>query len=355
MYLYSLLLLTPSVQNLPDPYLRTLRNEPCNTSSVVAAIGESIGCDVNSLTETLRSNVVSLFRLNYVPPAPVSVTESSYASNSKFPVNLNETEWCPISGTFIPVVPKAAAATTEDGDSPVRGKKKRHKDTGDDTISEAVASLAVHDTKSKKKDSVDGGSESYYGCPKCRVKLFVPSDLYIHSADAAKTAVFSVGEEGLCKAMLFVACTDSHDVESRTKLEIKGASASCSDCRAKLGKFVLEEAACACGAAVKGPIVRIIADKVDFFDKSLDLDTLTTRMLVEAEETKLLKETEEEGTGDDGKVKKKKKEKIRGDNRANFSSYRNKDFKSKDAKKGKGDDGADVAGGAEEEEEGDDA
>jgi Tat protein secretion system quality control protein TatD with DNase activity len=46
-------------QNLPDTYLRTLRNEPSNLPSIVVAISETLDHDIGTLGALLRANSLS--------------------------------------------------------------------------------------------------------------------------------------------------------------------------------------------------------------------------------------------------------------------------------------------------------
>jgi Tat protein secretion system quality control protein TatD with DNase activity len=50
-------------QNLPDPYLRTLRNEPCNISAVIDAIASGIGLSSESVSLTLLQNTLRILQI----------------------------------------------------------------------------------------------------------------------------------------------------------------------------------------------------------------------------------------------------------------------------------------------------
>jgi hypothetical protein len=75
----------------------------------------------------------------------------------------------------------------------------------------------------------------------------------------------------------------------------------------------------------------VTSSKLDFFDIALTKDTnlLAARALIEADELNRLAALDEEMDNDKhgkSKIKKKKKLLFHGDNKGNFSSFRNKSF-----------------------------
>jgi hypothetical protein len=149
-----------------------------------------------------------------------------------------------------------------------------------------------------------------------------------HGLDASRATVFKTGEEGLCSAFVFVKASGDHkELLARTGLEVRRDNVECSECCAKLGRFAAGEMVCSCGASVAGPTVRLVADKLDFFDATIDAETLAARARLEAEESQRLRslEAETEQPTNQGS-KKKKKAKMKSENRGNFSSFRNKSF-----------------------------
>ena len=80
------------------------------------------------------------------------------------------------------------------------------------TSKQSAAALPVapvlSSTEHQKLKYLKAAAE-YFGCLKCRNKLFTPIDISTHALDAAKTTIFKVGEEGLCQTVIFVPCDDN--------------------------------------------------------------------------------------------------------------------------------------------------
>ena len=330
-------------QNLADPYLRTLRNEPCNIGSVVIAISEATQVDIGELKETLKENAFEMYGLvEQVVANPSSdtttTTTNDVVDDSTKKKGSEKKE-------------KVDKKEKDDNKNQKSKKSKKHDDDDDDDndnkLEQSMSALDITETnentthepsQQNKLEAVENASDddddddevSYYGCPKCRSRLFNEKDTNNHGIDAAKT-VFKVGEEGLCKSALFLSCMDSTDLTSRTSLSIQGTSILCRKCGLKLGKYNISETTCPCGAIIKGPTAKVTSSKLDFFDIALTKDTnlLAARALIEADELKRLAALDEEMDNDKhgkSKIKKKKKLLFHGDNKGNFSSFRNKSF-----------------------------
>lgn len=294
-------------QNLPDLYLRTLRNEPANIPFIVLAISQILSDSISqeSLALLVRENSLKVFGLDYVKFEDQirDYEESPFTLDSENN-NLNETS--------------------------MKNKMKQTMSKRDKEILENVDQIIANETKSMNKvvetDSIEIiTKESYFGCQKCRLKLFVQNDVKNHGIDALKT-VFKAGDQGLCKSTIFLSCSDNKEISLRTGIQVRGANAECSECGTKLGKYSNAESACACGAIVSGPSVRIQSIKVDFFDLTLDTEELVAISKLEAEEAYRLASLEEEDKLQNLK-KMKKTKKIRSENKGNFSNYRNKSFR----------------------------
>eukprot|EP01042_Synura_sphagnicola_P002938 gene2938-3598_t len=190
-----------------------------------------------------------------------------------------------------------------------------------------------------------------YGCIKCRRLLFRKEHVITHSMDAIRT-VFKVGEEGLCTAAVFVPLPGTQTPHLDLGFIVVGTNVECIECGSKLGRYSAQDSACPCGAVVPGPVARVMASKVDYFDGTVDTVALNARARIEAEEAQellVLEDLELEQRGQGKKTKKKKK--IKSDNRGNFSYFRNKTFvpnASRSANKG-GAVGKKEGGGEEEE------
>jgi hypothetical protein len=327
-------------------------------------VAESAGVGMDEMTVVLRDNAINVFSLNEtampvepksaIPKIPemmvTSVMKASPAPDvptalpkshvkKRVKESFEVEEGGDHSSPRKQKGQKKSRKHNEGGDGDEDDSGKKGGDDDDDDDEEPVVSEEENgcgeggggdddEEESGSKDTSGKALESYYGCPKCRAKLFTVSDLFQHSASDTVKTVFKVGEEGLCQAMLFIKCSGAGDAMTRTNLEIKSNSVQCSECRLKLGKYILDEGACACGVCVAGPVIRLLSAKVDFFDKNMDMNTLAHRMLIEAHTAQQEREIVSSET-DDSKSKKqsKKKEKIKVDNRGNFSSYRNKDFR----------------------------
>jgi len=328
-------------QNLPDPYLRTLRNEPCNIGSVVVAISEAIGLDLTEIKDCLKENALEMYGLVEQTAAnPIVDTNDNDETTKKKVIDKKE-----------------KVDKKEKDDKAQKNKKanKKHVDDDDDNDEELVRNVSTLDVEEKNNnmeqninsnvnnnliddneendgndDDVEDEEVSYFGCPKCRSRLFNEKATSNHGIDAAKT-VFKVGEEGLCKSALFLSCIDSTDLTSRTSLSIQGTSILCRKCGLKLGKYNVSEATCPCGAIIKGPTAKVTTSKLDYFDIALTKDTnaLAARALVEADELNRIAALDEQMDNEKSgknKIKKKKKLLFHGDNKGNFSSFRNKSF-----------------------------
>ena len=164
-------------QNIPDAYVRSQRNEPSNIAFVLQAIHECLGNEISieDFAELLQNNSFSFFGLEFLSDEQVHTV-----------LDLGPTQQ-----------QEVVHAKGSGGGSGSGGKTKS---------SVATAEVVKHsDEKHKKFETLQVATE-YFGCPKCRNKLFCPSDVTSHSLDAAKTTIFKVGDEGLCHAVIFLNC-----------------------------------------------------------------------------------------------------------------------------------------------------
>jgi len=142
-------------QNLPDPYLRTLRNEPSNIASIAASVSEARGEDLAVLAATIRSNTLSVFGLSADAAIVKGVKDLSIAASES-----NKPSTSAEEATHAKKAPKAASS--------------------------AKASI----------------NKAYYSCVRCRCRLFGGADVKTHALSATVKTVFKVGEEGLCASTL---------------------------------------------------------------------------------------------------------------------------------------------------------
>lgn len=232
-------------QNMPDVYLRTLRNEPCNMEFVNQAVADVFGMmqELDRFSHIVKQNAIEIFGLETLLPFGngsdlSSSLEQTHISvpQAKPDVKLNEK------------LPSTAISTAAPTTAPTVSNE------GDDE---------------EDDDSDEEEPESFYGCMKCRTRLFEGSFISKHALDTSKT-VFKDSEEGMCQSVVFVPCVGIADLSSRTSLSVTGdvtvssgfSAIECKGCGSKLGKFYTQEAHCACGAIIKGPIARLLTAKV---------------------------------------------------------------------------------------------
>lgn len=288
-------------QNLDDPYLRTLRNEPCNINAVVQALAEIKGLAVDDLIVTLKENAIKVFGMEYLPQEVAPMIHDSKVGGQ----GQGHTVESPALNENIlekknKKTKKAKEMTDQDS-----GSNEKSITAGDETAKQKDAShLPDREIGQEEQEVLEG---SYYGCPKCRTCLFYQSQINFHGTDIAKSVVFKVGEEGSCKTALFLPFMDSIEVKAKTSLSINGNSVACDNCGNKVGKFAVSESTCPCGVIIPGPTVRITSAKVDYFDTNLNGDELVARSLLEAEEANIQQELEEEHDTENTKRKDKKK------------------------------------------------
>ena len=356
-------------QNLPDPYLRTMRNEPSNLPSVVAAIAEALSTDAIALAVQLKANAMRVFGMEFLPDdaatsaAEVHAKVDTGVSGGKREKKSKEE-----------AQEEAGVSTAKKGVSKGKGKGKvveseseeeeddedeeeEEEEDEEDNDRNVVADVAVDSVGDALRTAQIASAGPYYSCQKCRMALFAQASVLSHGLGAART-VFKVGDEGLCSAAIFLSHEAGHAPSSGAKAKagagagkgkakgkgkhtegggeldegvpaglgyaVVGTNVECAHCGTKLGRFSAGEASCPCGAVVAGPAVRIAAAKVDFVDGSLDAFQLAERSRQEAAERLLLGDEEEEE--EDDVRKKSKKKKLKSENRGNFSSFRNKSF-----------------------------
>jgi Tat protein secretion system quality control protein TatD with DNase activity len=259
-------------QNLPDPYLRTLRNEPCNISAVIDAIASGIGLSSESVSLTLLQNTLRILQIPL--SAEVAVDLPSLA-----------------------VEPPLQKIPAE----------------------EVVRSLL---------------QSQRYRCAKCRHLIVTSARIVTHPPPAGTSppsrTILKMGQEGLgmCSASLFVSCAeDEAEAGNGEGFAMEKETVHCAGCRAKIGRVSFGDATCGCGTVVRGPVLRLTASKLDqFFPET---DAMSTAQL-----SAVLSRLEEPPAGEvvDGqcehkfKTKKKKKLRQRSENKGNVSSHRNKSF-----------------------------
>ncbi len=371
-------------QNLPDAYLRTLRNEPSNIESIVQAMAETKGIDLPTMAKILKENTLRVFgmesiRLHAAMPA---VQEGNDEEEEEEEEEVDEHP--KTTAKHVEEVSKgmkdlkvsgggAAAEKNKKKEEKKEEKKKdkkinnkkHHQDSDDDNNDEPIK--PIHDDheetekNNKKKNKKEKEKETtttdvtsstiasahQYRCVKCRNFVFSAKDITTHSLGASKT-VFKVGEEGLCTSFHFIPAADGREIHKRLGIQIRGGNVECSQCGMKIGKYSPGEAICPCGAVVTGPVAKINATKIDFHDQTLDAKELAERSKLEIEDAQRQDELDDaeyeaKMQQNAGRVKKAKKHKS--ENRGNFSNFRNKSFIPNASKTGKKESNAGGGGG----------
>ena len=186
-------------QNIPDTYLRTLRNEPSNIPSIIAAISEAIGTDLTELGSILRANSLRAFGMD-VTDNGNNDDDNEYDDNVT-----NEMSILTVKDN-LKVRHKDDHIDMEEGNIS-KGKKK--------SKAALLQMFALNDKKKKEKleesnnknnsnsDSDSGievhvpvplgdNSDSlHFSCHKCRTPMFSKNDVLAHALDAVRT-VFKV-------------------------------------------------------------------------------------------------------------------------------------------------------------------
>ena len=228
-------------QNLPDTYLRTLRNEPCNLISIAVSVSEALNIDIQVLSANIRRNTMKVLQL----PSLI---------DSEEPIVTPIPETCKIS----PIT-----------------KPKTHVDS----------------------TSMENKSQGFYSCARCRTAVFDMSDRRTHSGSSTASTVgktvFSVGETGMCANTLMFAWSPvsttttttttantttadianmnssnnidssntttttsevhtTHTTSTAATVRLHGNTIECIECGSKLGKFSHTDALCGCGAHIPG-------------------------------------------------------------------------------------------------------
>jgi TatD DNase family protein len=319
-------------QNIPDTYLRTLRNEPCNLLFVNSAIASALQKDLEETNELLKSNALRAFGLEFVSG------EASEAMSS----GVRDISIAERSTT-------ATASASHDAEHTNSGAANASASSGPEKPSAPPASAATA-----------SAHDNYYCCHKCRTKLFLHAAVSHHAVFEAAKTVFRIGqEEGVCKDVIFVPYT-TEQVDALTGMTMgkgKSATVECSHCGVKVGKFCPGEGLCACGASVAGPVVRILTAKVDVVDMTVAQEELVARARLEAETNVQLAVLDEEAEEDrrreereENKRNNKKGKKVASQNKGNFSSFRNKTFVPNASRSNKKGAEADNEGGGSDDE-----
>lgn len=293
-------------QNLSDPYLRTLRNEPANLTAVILAVSEALGLSTDATASLMRENSLRVFNLSTA--SEVSAVAAAVSANHSH----------------------AAAATSKHSATAATNTTV--------SVEKSMQNLTLQDESVDATPAVSAAAapattsvvDSVYRCVKCRQLLFRSKDVTTHQLSAVKT-VFKVGEEGLCSSFHFVPAAEGRDIHKRLGVSIRGGNVECSECGVKLGKFSTGDAVCPCGAVVHGPVAKVNATKIDahLADETEKVEQLAERSRLENEDAQRQAELEAQEeemrlAQATGRVRKSKKHKS--ENKGNFSSFRNKSF-----------------------------
>ena len=202
-------------QNLPDAYLRTLRNEPSNLPSIVVALSGAVGCDVAELGLLLRSNSTRAFgmncddnssddELNDEPEHATSGAQDPASSKVKNKPHKNEEN---VPGETVKGRKKSKAALLQIFASNDKKKKELEDHSKKSFNSEDDANAGEHAGRAAQAPSGSALS-SHFSCHKCRAFLFSQTSVLSHALDAVRT-IFKVITLHLSVPATIVSCHES--------------------------------------------------------------------------------------------------------------------------------------------------
>jgi Tat protein secretion system quality control protein TatD with DNase activity len=181
-------------QSIPDAYIRSQRNEPSNLSFTLQAVHASSRAaelPFEMFTEQIQSNCFTVFGLEFLSAEQV---HSVLDLDSKIHIDGSSAK-------------QIAGGIGGGGASKLKSATAAYLKSGVTLLEETDISSPI---EFNEKLELLQESKEYFGCPKCRNRLFCPADVTTHSLDAAKSTIFKVGEEGLCQAVIFV-CGESEN------------------------------------------------------------------------------------------------------------------------------------------------
>jgi len=323
-------------QNIPDAYVRSLRNEPSNLPFLVKAVFQILGHEFSEpeFANTLLVNSLQAFGLALPAQHGVDTAavrdEDPPASRQK-PVEKSVVEAVATAG--VEQNSKTADAKEESIDT--EEDAAAPETTGSRSFPAKAHLLAGHGQRDEGDEAVpDAKQEDIFLCQACRTELFKESDIHTHTPATAKSVVFRSGEEGNCSRFAFVPCEDAPSLSNHTRLKVRGGSVECSHCGHKLGRYFRTESPCACGLSVPGPVVKITMAKLDRVQHGISVEELVARSRAEADLAKHedamklaeLKEIEKEEFLN-RRANKKTNRMAKSSNKGNFSEFRNKVMK----------------------------
>jgi hypothetical protein len=259
-------------QNLPDPYLRTQRNEPSNIASIAASIAQALRTE------------------DEAKGTAVGETESQAAAEEALVKRMRHN-----SLTAFQLTGQNGKTSSAIG-SAVPNKEITSDNPSNEMVNNLAHKLAAQTLDSSKTHHAPSGKAvkptsaapaAFYACVRCRGYLFHQKEVNSHDLSVATTkTVFKVGDQGLCASSLMIAQGAAPQTESTqesgtatgsrrdkdkekvkekeksssrkdvsgvvSRMEVRGNSVECADCGSKLGKFYAVEATCGCGATIAG-------------------------------------------------------------------------------------------------------
>jgi hypothetical protein len=331
-------------QCVPDEYLRTQKNEPCNMEFVaeaVAAVAEKGTFESSlALADLAAANALRVFRIPLAGAAPAPAPAAAEAEAAAV-----ATEAAAPAKGGVALPPTAAAAAAAAAAAPARAAEAAAPAAAPAAAAAAATAPAAEVNMNIPAPVIGARASLYYTCQRCRAQLFSSLDAVTHPAGAAVkggAARGKVDDRAPCGATLFVgpAKSAAEDEDEDVEVEDDGADPAlpaglradptgaieCAGCSARIGRCGREQT-CGCGRRVPGYTARITASKVDTIDDGASLEDLVRRSGIEAE--RLAEEDSGSESSDDGKRKKRNKVNVKQNNRSNLCHFRNKDFKPK--------------------------
>ena len=183
-------------QNLPDTYLRTLRNEPSNIPSIAAALAEAIGSDLKELGGILRVNSLRAFGMDvscddddddeHELDAELSTFSKKDIAKTK---HRDDQDGDTDEGITSKGKKKSKAALLQIFAANDKKKKEKleelYEKSHSNSDSDSGPEIQVPTSMGNKTDSL------HFSCHKCRTPIFSKNDVLTHALDAVRT-VFKV-------------------------------------------------------------------------------------------------------------------------------------------------------------------
>ena len=182
-------------QNLPDTYLRTLRNEPSNLPSIVEALSQSLGKSMEEFGVLLRTNSIRTFGMGHSDTTEDGTLDDDCSEKEegiqvKRDVNGTAHKVEDNSEEHVSKGKKKSKAALLQIFAANDKKKKEKNDTHCTSDSDSEENNQKGESRTISVPS-SGSQSLHFSCHKCRAYLFLQTDVLNHAIDATRT-IFKV-------------------------------------------------------------------------------------------------------------------------------------------------------------------